>query len=282
MNDFIVLTDNNPHPSLDFKTEHGLSIYFEADGLKWLFDVGASDLFHRHALKLGIDIADVDYLVLSHGHNDHTGGLEHFLNINQKAVIIISAHTKGKNFVSNKNHLHRNIGMNQQLAECFANRLLYVDGDKKLSEHVNIISTIPVWEITPKANHRLMIGDEKGFKHDDFKHEIVLTVETGKGHVVLSGCSHRGILNILGAVRQMTGETQIAACIGGTHLNDSDAMHIFETHEELTAIARHISDNYKGMRFFTGHCTGQTAQHVFASVLGSDFSMFYSGAHISI
>lgn len=70
-----VLIDNNPDPELSLCHEHGLSFYFEIDGLKWLFDVGASDQFSVNARKLDIAIKDVDYLILSHGHKDHTGGL---------------------------------------------------------------------------------------------------------------------------------------------------------------------------------------------------------------
>ena len=73
-----VLIDNNPHPELNLLTEHGLSIYFEADGFKWLLDVGASGQFIINAQKLGVDISAIDFLILSHGHSDHTGGLENF------------------------------------------------------------------------------------------------------------------------------------------------------------------------------------------------------------
>ncbi len=61
-----VLVDNNPHPTQNLLTEHGLSIYFEADGFKWLFDVGASDYFYTNAKRMGINVKDVDFLVLSH------------------------------------------------------------------------------------------------------------------------------------------------------------------------------------------------------------------------
>lgn len=67
-----VLIDNNPHPELNYFTEHGLSIYFEADGLKWLIDVGALENFYTNAVRMGTHIEDINYLVLSHGHVDHT------------------------------------------------------------------------------------------------------------------------------------------------------------------------------------------------------------------
>ena len=70
------------------QAEHGLSLLIESEGYKILFDTGQSDLFIRNAALLDIDIAEVDFLILSHGHSDHTGGLRHFLAINKKASVI--------------------------------------------------------------------------------------------------------------------------------------------------------------------------------------------------
>ena len=74
-----VLVDNNLGEGDVLISEHGLSIWMEIDGRQWLIDTGASDAFARNAIQLGIDIANVDYLILSHGHSDHCGGLETFL-----------------------------------------------------------------------------------------------------------------------------------------------------------------------------------------------------------
>ena len=68
--------------------EHGLSLLVDTGEHRLLFDTGASDLFIRNAGALGIDLGDVDFLVLSHGHRDHTGGLHHFLAMNHKAKVI--------------------------------------------------------------------------------------------------------------------------------------------------------------------------------------------------
>ena len=70
----VVLSDNRTNNKL-LQTEHGLSVYLECPSGKYLLDTGASDLFIRNAKVLGIDLADVDYCLISHGHNDHIGGL---------------------------------------------------------------------------------------------------------------------------------------------------------------------------------------------------------------
>ena len=72
----------------NLQAEHGLSLLIENNGYKILFDTGQSDLFIRNATLSDIEIAEVDFLILSHGHSDHTGGLRHFLSVNKKASVI--------------------------------------------------------------------------------------------------------------------------------------------------------------------------------------------------
>ena len=84
-----VLSDNRTNDS-QFETEHGLSILLETDKHHILLDTGASDVFIRNAEKMGIDLSTVDYVFISHGHSDHAGGLKHFLNINERAKVVVS------------------------------------------------------------------------------------------------------------------------------------------------------------------------------------------------
>ena len=82
----IKVLSENTAISEEFACEHGLSVYLESGGLKILFDTGASDLFLKNAKTLGVDIADVDLLFLSHGHYDHGGGLKDFLRVNKNML----------------------------------------------------------------------------------------------------------------------------------------------------------------------------------------------------
>ena len=93
-----MLADNRTSdPRLE--TEHGLSILLETSRHRVLLDTGASDLFIRNADRLGIDLGEVDYVFISHGHSDHAGGLRHFLGLNTKARIIVSPDAlKGEHF----------------------------------------------------------------------------------------------------------------------------------------------------------------------------------------
>jgi 7,8-dihydropterin-6-yl-methyl-4-(beta-D-ribofuranosyl)aminobenzene 5'-phosphate synthase len=82
-------------------------VYVESRGRRLLLDTGASEVFVQNAQTLGIDLRAVDYLFLSHGHSDHTGGLRHFLNINNRAKIILSKEIVGRQFYSMRNYMHR-------------------------------------------------------------------------------------------------------------------------------------------------------------------------------
>ncbi len=274
----VVLIDNNPDPEEKFITEHGISIYFEADGLKWLFDVGASPNFGINARKLGIDIDDIDYLILSHAHLDHTGGLEYFLRKNKKARVVMAPLNSGQLFISYRKNIHHDITINHKIVEAFADRFDFGDSDRSLSPNIKLIRTIPETDPLPKANRLLFQTDGKVERPDDFRHEIALTVKCKEGVVLFSGCSHHGILNILRAASLSFEDEIIIATIGGMHLPDSDLYSSFETGEEIGDIANTINQKYPGMRLITGHCTGHQAQEQFSVIISDRFDLFHSGA----
>ena len=86
------------------QAEHGLSLYIETSEHRLLFDTGASDLFIRNARLLHIDLQKVDYLILSHGHSDHTGGLRHFLELNKQATVVCKREADRKSTRLNSSH----------------------------------------------------------------------------------------------------------------------------------------------------------------------------------
>ena len=274
----VVLIDNNPDPERKFLTEHGISLYFEVDGMKWLFDVGASPDFGINAKKMGIALSEVDYLVLSHAHRDHTGGLKYFLRKNKKARVIMAPLSNAHLFVSYRKQIHHDITIDHSVVTAFADRFMFADGELQLSENVTLIRNIPKIDPLPKANSLLFQSDEMGERPDDFGHEIALAVRLSKGLVVFSGCSHHGVLNILRAATQTFKAEKLIATIGGTHLLDNDWYSEFETTEEISEMLSTIIRLYPDMKVITGHCTGQKAQQLFSAALGDRYQLFHSGA----
>lgn len=150
-----VLIDNNPHPLLDLHNEHGVSFYFEINDQKYLFDVGASDKFYLNALQLGVEIADVDYLIISHGHNDHGGGLMKFLEVNSKAKILISTEVKNQSFYSYRKEQKRNISLDISLLERYSKRFIFIDKNSQINKDIGLICKFTDQFPRPQANRTL-------------------------------------------------------------------------------------------------------------------------------
>jgi len=136
----ITLVENLVY-STGLSAEHGLSFYIDTGFHKIIFDTGQSDIFLKNAEKLSIDINDVDYVVISHGHYDHTGGLYHFLNNNSKSKII----AKKEIFVPKYSRNSKYIGTEYK-QELIENRIEYVDNVMQLDDFIYVIPNINIYE----------------------------------------------------------------------------------------------------------------------------------------
>jgi 7,8-dihydropterin-6-yl-methyl-4-(beta-D-ribofuranosyl)aminobenzene 5'-phosphate synthase len=267
-----VLVDNKTCDGSNLQAEHGLSIWFALNGKNYLVDVGASSLFVENAARLGIDIADVDVLILSHAHADHTGGLAAFIENNDKAAIYVSQHVCGNSYYSTRRGSKRSISIDAEVLSSCGDRVQYIDGNAVVDEGVTIVSDILCTTPVPKANGTLYVNDML----DDFAHEMAVVADVGDERVLLSPCSHKGILNILNAV----GGASVTRFVGGLHLLDSDDNFQFEECDEIVSLANEIKAC--GVTLYTGHCTGETAKGLFSDILGDRFAEFYSGFTLDI
>ena len=265
-----VLIDNAPGVQDELIAEHGLSIWMEVDGQQWLIDTGESDAFAKNASQLGIDIANIDHLILSHGHRDHCGGLETFLSLNTKAKIYISANICDNNYYSTRRGMKRDISLTHSLIKSNAERIVFIKHNISLSDNVSIVTTIPHNHPLPQANATLLKNDSL----DDFNHEIVVAVNTPYGVVIISPCSHNGMLNTLDACSHLG---NISHYIGGTHLIDN-----FENEEELNTLASTLKIQHPNLALISGHCTGISAKNAFKNALNNKFIEFYTGFILEI
>jgi len=202
------LVDNNPGPGC--QAEHGLSLFIEAD-IRILFDAGQSRLFLENAGHLGIDTAAADFLVLSHGHYDHGNGFEYL---------------KGKRLLCHPGCFTRRyrteksayIGLkyDQQFAEKNFD-LIFSEKPFKISDSVTFLAQIPRRnDFEAKQTTFVKEDGTPDFVIDD----SALVVDTLAGLVVIAGCSHAGICNIIEYAREITGKSKIAAVVGGFHLKE--------------------------------------------------------------
>ena len=134
-----ILSDNRSSDSR-LSTEHGLSILLETERHKILLDTGASDVFIKNAEQLGIDLSDVDYVFISHGHSDHAGGLRYFLEYNRQAQVIVSPDAMSGKFFSKRGDLH---SITTEWPEIDDDRLILIDQTCEIAEGLHAIAHIP-------------------------------------------------------------------------------------------------------------------------------------------
>jgi len=229
--------------------EHGLSLYIEANGRRIIFDFGQTEAFADNAATLGIDLSTVDLGILSHGHYDHSGGLHRFLVDNQAAPVYISEHAFGLHYHGTEKY----IGMDPAL--CDHPRLFRTGGHTALGNGLTLLDASACATAYPADAYGLTVRTSGGFLPDPFLHEQCLLIETADNRILVSGCSHRGVLNWIGGVHP-------DIFIGGFHFMKLDPA----TDGDTLAQAGRILEE-SGCLFLTGHCTGDAAFAYLKSIL---------------
>ena len=240
----------------DVSFEHGLSLYLETEKRTILFDAGQSGAFADNAEKLGVDLRKVDFAVLSHGHYDHSGGLGKFLEINAKAPVYVSSHAFEPHYSANGY-----IGVDPALKE--NSRIRYVTKETVLAEGV----TLHRMETAPMDTAGLLV-EENGIRNpDDFRHEQYLLLEEQGKRILISGCSHKGILNIADAFRP-------DILIGGFHFMK------IEEEKKLAEAAKKLLE-YDTI-YYTGHCTGQKQYDYLKAIMGEKLHYIAAGTVLEL
>ncbi len=237
-----VLVDNNTLIDRYFIGEPGVSYYIEAEGKTVLFDTGYSDVFVKNAEKMGLDLLKSDYIVLSHGHIDHSWGLVPLIRLYSEALI------EGVPFKTPSLLAHPKSLLNKSIGREVIGSLLT---ENQLARHFDMnLSSRPIW-ITDKLVYlgeiersndfeaQSPIGqyDEDGLKHDDYlMDDTALAYKSDQGLVIITGCSHAGICNIIEYAKKVCKDARIIDVIGGFHLLDPEE-------EILTRTASYFSEN---------------------------------------
>jgi 7,8-dihydropterin-6-yl-methyl-4-(beta-D-ribofuranosyl)aminobenzene 5'-phosphate synthase len=219
------LIENTLGEHTGLATEHGLSFLIETEQTSVLFDTGRSEAFLANAKKLRKNLAEVEHVVLSHGHYDHSGGFQSF--VQSRTDRTFTLHT-GEGFFAEK--YARFNASYQYLGNDFGENYIKEQGidHNVITERTEIAKD--VWALTHfKRMHseetihpRFVLREQDSWVEDRFDDEVLLVVETGKGLVMLVGCSHPGILNMLDSVQQSFNKP-VYALLGGTHLVEADS-----------------------------------------------------------
>ena len=246
----------------DLRAEHGLSLYLEVGNRRILFDAGPSGALAGNAEKLGVDLSSVDTAVLSHGHSDHGDGFCRFREINSTARIYVNRNA----FRPYYNASGKYIGLNPELAS--GGGWVLTDGPVCLGEGITLH---PGEETASPAASGLQVFTEEGLKPDDFRHEQYLLVEEGGKRVLFSGCSHRGVENILARFHP-------DVLIGGFHVKDIAPAGAGK--DCLAALARRLAA--EPAQYHTCHCTGTEQFAVMKEILGDRLKYISGGTVLEI
>ncbi len=249
----------------EFMAEHGLSLLIETGNRRILFDTGASPAFADNAERLGINLDTVDAAVLSHGHYDHGGGINRFLQLNHHARVWTSPYA----FLPHFNASGKDIGLPPELAS--NERLSTTHAEvTELYEGITIHSfaTLPDTYPAEGAGMETIINGER--QPDDFRHEQYLLIQEGHKRILISGCSHRGILNIATHFRP-------DILVGGFHFMKASPV---ADAPRLRAVAETLLQ--LPTSYHTGHCTGEAAFCLLKQHMGERLQAFQSGMTLEL
>jgi 7,8-dihydropterin-6-yl-methyl-4-(beta-D-ribofuranosyl)aminobenzene 5'-phosphate synthase len=251
-----ILCENTVGPSLFTLGEHGFAAFLETPAGNYLFDTGQGTTILRNAKHLKKNLDSLQKIFLSHGHYDHTGGLQHVLKIKNPLEVCAHPRIFDKKYARVKNNgktKENYIGMRhtKQYYEKRGANFTFNRHFTEVRENIYLTGEIPRITAYEKGDERLSIHDNGQVIPDPLYDDQALVVRTQQGLTIVLGCAHSGLINTIEYVLDhLTGE-QLHAIIGGTHLG-------FLTDDQLNSTIsdlRHHDFHMLGM----SHCTGLKA-----------------------
>lgn len=272
----VKVLSENTSSSENFKSEHGLSLYIDTGTRNILFDTGASGFFAENAAKLSVDLAKVDLAVISHGHYDHGGGLKTFLNINKTAKVYLNRRAFEKHFANRPGGIKEYIGLDEALMT--NERFVFCGERHAIDEGLELFSGVVSARLTPSGNTDLFMKVGDDLLPDDFSHEQNLIISDGGKTLLVAGCAHKGIINIVDRFKAEKGRFPDYV-IGGFHLYNHSTKG-----NESPALVEEIGKTLlkTNAKYYTCHCTGIVSYNRLKTIMGENIHYISTGNELTI
>lgn len=274
----ITTLSENTAAALGLIAEWGLSILVEADDTAVLLDAGQTISVIHNAQQLGIDLAKVKKIVLSHGHMDHTGGLLHVLaEMKNGTEIIAHPDVMDAKYSGRYEENRRYIGMpswSQELTRLGAKFKLTKES-VRLTDHIITSGEIPmVTNFEQVDPQRFYVKDDSKWHDDYLLDDQAIIVNHQPGLIIILGCAHRGMINTIYHAQKLTRRKKVQMVIGGCHMIWAGTERIYSTVKAL----RELDVKKVGV----SHCTGMEASVIMAQQLGDRFFFNNAGDIITV
>lgn len=244
-----VLVDNNTLIDNYYKGEPALSFYIEENNKKYLFDVGYFDLFLKNAKSMNIDLKNIDGLIISHGHDDHTRGLKYYLKLIENKNINLYSHP----LVFNKK-IEKELEIGSIYSKEYLNDYFKLKLSKKvinITDKLIYLGEIPNLVDFEKREIIGKIKIENKYEDDYLLDDSALVYKSNKGLFIITGCSHSGICNIIEYAKKVCNDGRVYGVIGGFHL--------FKKNERLKKTIEYFKKN-NVKKICPLHCTSLIAK----------------------
>ena len=247
----ILVENTTPVPGL--LGEYGFSALIEVDGQQFLFDTGSGEAIMANARTLDIDLSCIEALVISHGHFDHTGGVLQLLPELKKPIVYAHSGVFTRHLVPSGPNQTRYIGVSFTKDELTAvgAEFVAVDNFTELADNIYLTGTIPRLTDYEDAGGSFIKDISGELLPDLIEDDMALVINHPQGLIIVSGCAHAGMINMINYALECTGANKVLAFIGGTHLISADESRLQKTIADLKRI--------EPQHLIVCHCTGFTA-----------------------
>ncbi|HDQ13841.1 MAG TPA: MBL fold metallo-hydrolase [Sediminispirochaeta sp.] len=274
----IITLSENTASGRDLLAEWGLSFFVRIADRRYLFDTGQGISAAVNAEVLGVDLSRVEAVLLSHGHYDHVGGLPSLARKIKNRPIPVYAHPDifaRKYSIKPQGPLFGGIPWGRDYLESLGFEFALSSAPRYLEEDLILSGEVPMDSSFESVSEKLLLkGDDGAFSQDLVKDDQSLYLRTNLGLIILLGCAHRGVVNIVRHAKELTGEKKIYMLLGGTHLHDAEPERVEKTAEAL----KELGVQWLGV----SHCTGGRAAVHLASVFEAKFFFNNAGTRIDL